>query len=118
MAAKWSIPEDLLARVINKESSFNPNAKSGVGAQGLMQLMPDTARAMGVTNPLNATQSVNGGAQYLKGLYDTYKDWPKALAGYNAGGSKVKAAVAQYGKDWLSHMPKETQNYVKAIMGG
>lgn len=119
MADKWGIAPDMLARVIDAESSFNPNAKSGVGAGGLMQLMPATARSLGVRDVTNPEQNVNAGSQYLKGLLDTYGgDWQKALAGYNAGGGAVKKSIAAYGNNWLSHMPQETQAYVKKILGG
>jgi soluble lytic murein transglycosylase-like protein len=119
MAKKWGLPPDMLARVIDAESSFNPKAKSGVGAGGLMQLMPATAKGLGVSNVYDPEQNVNGGAQYLKGLLDTYKgDWQKALAGYNAGGGRVQKELKAHGSNWFAYMPQETQDYVRKILGG
>ncbi|WP_269745406.1 lytic transglycosylase domain-containing protein [Paenibacillus sp. P22] len=116
-AAKWSVPANIISAVISAESSGNPKAVSSAGAQGLMQLMPATAKGLGVTNSFDPAQNINGGVQYLKGLLDTYDgNLAKALAGYNAGGNRVKKAVAQHGSNWLAYMPQETQGYVSKIM--
>ena len=113
-AAKYDVPENLLRAVAQAESDFNPKAVSSCGAAGVMQLMPDTAKSLGVTDPYNAEQNINGGAKYLSNLLKKYDgDIDKTLAAYNAGPGNV----AKYGG-----VPpfKETQNYVskiKSILG-
>jgi soluble lytic murein transglycosylase-like protein len=109
-ARKHGVPEDLFLRLVQQESGWNPQAKSHKGALGLAQLMPATARALGV-NPMNPRQNLEGGARYLKRQYDKFRTWRLALAAYNAG----PAAVEKYGG-----IPpyKETQTYVRVILGG
>lgn len=108
-ARKYNVPEDLFLRLVQQESNWNPRAKSHKGALGLAQLMPATARALGV-DPMNPRQNLEGGARYLKRQYDKFRDWRLALAAYNAG----PGAVEKYGG-----VPpfKETQNYVRVILG-
>lgn len=102
---------DLLKAVIQKESAFYPCAISNKGALGLMQLMPQTASALGVADPFNALENLNGGAKYLGQLLSRYGgDMKLALGAYNAG----PARVDQY-KDVPPY--PETQNYVKEILG-
>jgi soluble lytic murein transglycosylase-like protein len=99
----------LLAGLIKQESGFNANARSGAGAQGLTQLMPGTASGLGVTNPLDPTQAIEGGAKYLKQQLDRFGgDVARALAAYNAGPGAVQrfGGVPPYA---------ETQNYVRAV---
>jgi soluble lytic murein transglycosylase-like protein len=99
----------LLAGLIKQESGFNPNAGSSAGAQGLTQLMPGTARGLGVTDLHDPAQSIEGGARYLAQQMKTFNgDVARALAAYNAG----PGAVQRYGG-----VPPyaETQNYVRAV---
>lgn len=102
------VPEDLFLRLLQQESGFNPAAKSSAGAIGLAQLMPATAKSLGV-NPYDPIQNMMGGARYLRQQYNTFKDWRLALAAYNAG----PGAVQKY-KGTPPY--KETQNYVASIM--
>lgn len=109
VAAEQSLPAELLHSVIQVESNYNPGAVSPKGAQGLMQLMPETARRFGVPDSFDPIENIQGGAKYLKYLLDLYKgDYPRALAAYNAG----EKAVAKYGgiPPYL-----ETQNYVTQV---
>lgn len=110
MARKHGIPEDLFLRLVQQESGWNPKAKSHAGAIGLAQLMPFTARKLGV-DPWNPSQNLEGGARYLRQQYNRFQSWRLALAAYNAG----PEAVAKY-----NGVPpyKETRGYVKAILGG
>lgn len=108
-ARKYGIPVDLFNRLVQQESGWNPRAKSHAGAIGLAQLMPFTARKLGV-NPHDPKENLEGGARYLKQQYNTFRSWRLALAAYNAG----PKAVTKY-----NGVPpyKETRNYVKKIMG-
>lgn len=109
-ARKYDLDPNLLAALVRQESNFNPYAVSSCGAMGLGQLMPETARGLGVMDPFNATQNLDGAAKYLRQMLDTFGgNTKKALAAYNAG----PGAVRKYGG-----IPpyRETQNYVKAIM--
>ncbi|MFW2544485.1 lytic transglycosylase domain-containing protein [Primorskyibacter sp. 2E107] len=108
-ARKHGVPEDLFLRLVNQESRFNASAKSHKGAIGLAQLMPGTARVLGV-NPHDPQQNLEGGARYLKMQFETFKSWRLALAAYNAGPGAVKkhGGIPPY---------RETKNYVKKIWG-
>jgi len=89
-AIKHAVDPALVRALIHAESHFNPNAKSGVGAQGLMQLMPGTASELGVSNAFNAQQNIQGGTKYLAQLLSTFKgDITLATAAYNAGPNAV-----------------------------
>lgn len=108
-ASQNALPAELLHSVIKVESNYNPYAVSPKGAQGLMQLIPATARRFGVENSFNPVQNIEGGARYLRYLLDLYAgDYPLALAAYNAG----EAAVSKYGG--IPPYP-ETQNYVTSV---
>jgi soluble lytic murein transglycosylase-like protein len=108
-AAQHSLPPELIHSVIKVESNYNPAAVSMKGAQGLMQLIPATARRFGVTDAFDPAENIQGGAKYLRYLLDLYGgDYPLALAAYNAG----EGAVAKYGA--VPPYP-ETQNYLKSV---
>ncbi|WP_170324683.1 lytic transglycosylase domain-containing protein [Ruegeria arenilitoris] len=109
-ARKHNVPEELFLRLVQQESGWNPHAKSHKGALGLAQLMPGTARLLGV-NPHDPKQNLEGGARYLSWQYRKFKSWRLALAAYNAGPQAVEkhGGIPPY---------KETQNYVKVIWGG
>jgi len=90
-ADRYKVDSALIKAVIMMESAYNPKAVSKQGAKGLMQLMPRTARALGVKNVFNPAHNINGGVKYLRQMLDTFDDNIKlALAAYNAGSSKVK----------------------------
>lgn len=112
---KYGIDEALIKAVIKQESSFNPNAVSKSGAEGLMQLMPSTARGLGVTNSFDIDQNVDGGTKYLKGLLDVYGNSKLALAAYNAGPNALKnKGIDTEGE--INKLSFETRNYVSKIM--
>jgi soluble lytic murein transglycosylase-like protein len=106
--AKHNVSPKLLAAVAKVESSYNPNAVSPAGAQGLMQLMPGTAKGLGVKNSFDPEQAINGAAKLLSRNLKEFKSLPLALAAYNAGGG----AVHKYGG-----IPPyaETQAYVPKV---
>jgi hypothetical protein len=109
VAARHRIDPNLLRAVIKCESDFNHLAISRAGAQGLMQLMPDTARLVDVDNPFDAGENIEGGAKYLKYLLSSFDTVRLALAAYNAGEGAVRRAggIPPY---------RETRNYVAAVL--
>ena len=110
-AERYGLDPAVLHGLIQQESGFDPSAQSSAGASGLTQLMPGTASSMGVANPLNPTESIEGGARYLSQLTSQFGgNTEDALAAYNAG----PGAVQQYGG-----IPPyaETQSYVSKVLG-
>ena len=110
-ARKAGLDPNLLQAVANQESAMRPCAVSPKGAMGIMQLMPATAADLGVSNPFDAGESLNGGAALLKQLMSRYSgDLNRVLGAYNAGPARVDAA------NGIPNIP-ETMNYVQNILG-
>ena len=110
IAEENGVDSDLFRALVQAESSWNPAAVSPKGAMGLTQLMPATAKGLGVSDPLDPIQNMQGGAKYLKGLIEQFGSPELALAAYNAGPGAVRrfGGIPPYA---------ETQAYVRRIMG-
>ncbi|WP_242494301.1 lytic transglycosylase domain-containing protein [Loktanella sp. IMCC34160] len=108
-ALRHGVPTDLFLRLVQQESGWNAGAVSPKGAIGLAQLMPATARRLGV-DPTDPYENLDGGARYLRQQYDSFGSWRLALAAYNAGPEAVRRhdGIPPY---------RETQNYVQVIWG-
>lgn len=118
-AAKYNVDENIIMAVIQTESGYNPNAVSRVGAQGLMQLMPGTARGLGVNNSFDPVQNIDGGTRYIRQMLDKFGDLRLALAAYNTGPGNVSkhgitnaSDVEQY-----SRIPSGVRGYVDKVLG-
>jgi soluble lytic murein transglycosylase-like protein len=110
VAARYGVSKELIAAMIDAESSYNPHAISPRGAQGLMQLMPETAAILRVSDPFDPRENIDGGVRHLLSLMDRFdNNLPLALAAYNAG---ERAVIRHRG------IPpyRETRQYVKRIM--
>jgi membrane-bound lytic murein transglycosylase D len=114
-----------LAWLAEAESTFNPSARSPVGAKGLFQLMPDTAKSLGLQTFLpdertNPEKSARAAAQYLRRLHERFGDWPLVLAAYNAGEGRVGRALAQHNArtfaEIADRLPAETRMYVPKVL--
>jgi soluble lytic murein transglycosylase len=109
-AEKYDVPVSLVKAIIRAESDFNPNAVSSAGAQGLMQLMPETARDLGVADSFDPRENILGGVRYFRGLLDEFHgSVPLALAAYNAGPNRIGP--------WRE-VPaiEETETFVRRVM--
>ena len=116
-AQKYKVNPNLVAAIIKKESTFKNGLVSSAGARGYMQLMPATARGLGVTNPNNPTQNINAGTKYIRQMLERYDgNVEMALAAYNWGPGNMDKAKRRYGSNWKSHLPRETRDYIQKIM--
>ena len=106
-AEKYNIDQELIRAMIQVESGWTTDAVSNKGAQGLMQLMPRTSAMLGIDDPFDPVQNIEGGVRYISDLTDKYKgDIEKALAAYNAGPSRVDSG----------NIPEVSRRYVRNIM--
>ena len=106
-ADQYNVDQELIRAIIQVESGWNTGAVSNKGAQGLMQLMPKTAAMLGVSDPFDPEQNIEGGTKYISDLTDKYKgDVEKALAAYNAGPRRVDAG----------QIPAVSNRYVRNVM--
>jgi soluble lytic murein transglycosylase-like protein len=109
------VPESLLKAQARQESGMKQEAVSPKGARGVMQLMPQTAKDLGVDSA-DTAQNIDGGARLMAQLYNRFGSWEKALAAYNWRPEKVEEVSVRHKDKWLDHTPAETQHYVKTIM--
>jgi soluble lytic murein transglycosylase-like protein len=103
---RFGVDPRLIRSVIRHESNYDPKAVSSRGAMGLMQLMPGTARELGVTCAFDPRQNVLGGSRYLRRMRDELGSWPRALAAYHAGPTRVRSG----------RLPRETRRYVARVL--
>ncbi|WP_059044138.1 lytic transglycosylase domain-containing protein [Paenibacillus rubinfantis] len=119
-SARYGVPESLIKAVIATESSFNPKAVSSAGAKGLMQLMDGTARGLGVSDPFDPVQNIDGGTKYLSYQINRYGgDVKTALAAYNAGPGRLQRLGIGSDEQLMEKfhlLPQETQGYIAKIM--
>ena len=113
---KYGVDSNLVKAIIKTESNFEPNLVSSAGAKGLMQLMPENCRDLGVEDPFNIEQNIEGGVKHIKEYIDRYDgDIEMALMAYNGGPTRMmNRGVTSI--DDIYKMPKETQNYVPKVM--
>ncbi|MCH5184811.1 MAG: lytic transglycosylase domain-containing protein [Oscillospiraceae bacterium] len=118
-AEKYGVNETLIKAIMKAESDFDPECVSKAGAVGLMQLMPETAKVMGVTNSYDEEQNINGGVGYFKKQLDAYGgDVKMALAAYNCGPTRLRNLGITSLEDPadFAKLPAETRNYVNKII--
>ena len=113
---KYGVDSNLVKAIIKTESNFDPNVVSSAGAKGLMQLMPENCRDLGVEDPFNIEQNIEGGVKHIKEYIDRYiGDVEMALMAYNGGPTRMMNRGVKSMAD-IYKMPKETQNYVPKVM--
>lgn len=111
---KYNMDPSFIMAVIRQESNFNSKAVSSAGATGIMQIMPFNFAGLGITDPYDVEQNIDGGTKMLSNLLDTYKDKKMALAAYNAGSGTLANRNIK-GEDDFHRLPSETQNYIKKV---
>lgn len=115
-SAQYGVDPNLVRAIIKAESNFDANAVSSAGAMGLMQLMPENCEALGVEDPLNIEQNIDGGVRHIKEYLDRYNgDVEMALMAYNGGPTRMINRGVTSVND-IYKMPKETQSYVPKVM--
>ena len=113
---QYGVDSNLVKAIIKVESDFDPNVVSSAGAKGLMQLMPENCEALGVEDPFNIEQNIEGGVKHIKEYIDRYDgDVEMALMAYNGGPTRMMNRGVTSVED-IYKMPKETQNYVPKVM--
>lgn len=113
---KYNVDSNLIKAIIKVESDFNPNTVSSAGAKGLMQLMPENCRYLGVTDPFNIEQNIDAGTRHIKEYIDMFGgSIEMGLMAYNGGPGRMKSRGVESISD-LYKMPKETQNYIPKVM--
>ncbi|GAA0680238.1 lytic transglycosylase domain-containing protein [Clostridium cadaveris] len=115
-AKKYGVDEKLVKAIIKIESNFDPKVVSPAGAKGLMQLMPENCRDLGISDPFNIEQNIDGGVRHIKEYLDRYNgNMEMALMAYNGGPTRMANRGVRSMND-IYKMPKETQNYVPKVM--
>lgn len=115
-ASQYGVPAEDIRAIIGTESSFNPKARSKKGAGGLMQIMPNTAVDLGVSDVYDPAQNIDGGTRYYKQMLEKYGgDKEKALAAYNWGPGNMDKTIAKMGDNYTKVLPKETRGYIQKI---
>lgn len=115
-STKYGVDPNLVRAIIKVESNFEPSVVSSAGAMGLMQIMPENCKALGITDPLNIEQNIDGGVRHIKEYIDRYNgDVEMALMAYNGGPTRMMNRGVTSIND-IYKMPKETQNYVPKVM--
>ncbi|MCC0674202.1 lytic transglycosylase domain-containing protein [Clostridioides sp. ES-S-0145-01] len=113
---KYNVDANLIKAIIKVESDFNPNTVSSAGAKGLMQLMPENCRDLGVTDPFSIEQNIDAGTRHIKEYIDMFGgSIEMGLMAYNGGPGRMKSRGVESISD-LYKMPKETQNYIPKVM--
>jgi len=117
-ATEYDVDPNLVARMAYRESRFNPQAVSRLGAKGVMQLVPRTAKYLGVTDPFDVRQNIFGGTKYLREMLDTFDgDVEMALAGYNAGPTAVKKKGKGATQEAIEYVAAILKDYKAGLLG-
>lgn len=110
---KHKLPKNVLARLLQTESGFNPKATNPSGAKGIAQIIPKWHPSV---DPFNPKEAIPYAAKYLRKMYDRFGSWDKALAAYNYGPTNLSRTMIKYNADWKKHLPAETKNYIRKIL--